>query len=113
MIGSSWIHQKDASGISTRTPDSEKMYIPYPIVAQFETHILLPILAPLRTLVLQRLEGMIVRNKTEDWYTVYLAVFILLHEVAVATKDQTVDPTATSPHVRFGFFEITPRARLY
>ncbi|KAM7208941.1 hypothetical protein V8F20_000819 [Naviculisporaceae sp. PSN 640] len=100
LVGSSWICDGGASEIGQGAVASERTLTPAHITAQFEVN-LLHALTPLRTNVLQQLETMLGRNKSEDWYTVYLAVFILLHEVSVATKDQKDGDNAKPSHARY------------
>ncbi|KAM7220078.1 hypothetical protein V8F06_004592 [Rhypophila decipiens] len=107
-IGSSWVCEKEASGIGTgtQTPASGvgKLLTPGPIAAQFHSLVSEHILngqSGLRTAVLHQLEIMLARNKPADWYTVYLAVFILLHEISVTTKDQNDDSMARLCNARY------------
>jgi hypothetical protein len=62
--------------------------IPIPPVmgAQIELILIQKILIPLRTQVLDMLQSVIKGNKAGSWFTVYLCIFILLHNCAMITK---------------------------
>lgn len=62
--------------------------IPIPPVmgAQIELILIQKIQAPLRVQVLDKLQKLILANKTSSWFTVYLCIFILLHNCAMITK---------------------------
>ena len=60
---------------------------PRMIVAQFDS-INAKVVAPLRRKVLRTLEGLIKANRTQDWFTIYIAVFLLLHNVSTISADR-------------------------
>jgi hypothetical protein len=62
--------------------------IPVPPVmgAQIELILIQKILVPLRTQVLDMLQGIIKANRASSWFTFYLCIFILLHNCAMITK---------------------------
>ena len=60
---------------------------PRMIVAQIDS-INAEIVAPLRRKVLKTLEALIKANKTQHWFTIYIAVFLLLHNVSTMSADR-------------------------
>jgi hypothetical protein len=62
--------------------------IPIPPVmgAQIELILIQKIQVPLRVKVLDLLQKVILANKSEAWFTIYLCIFILLHNCAMITK---------------------------
>jgi hypothetical protein len=62
--------------------------IPIPPVmgAQIELILIQAIQVPLRTLVLDLLQKLVLANKSSAWFTIYLCIFILLHNCALITK---------------------------
>ena len=63
----------------------------------------LSFLLPLRATILSLLEDMVAYNKPRDWYTIYLAVFIILHIVAVESKERFDDALTKEVDVCFLF----------
>ncbi|KAK3331053.1 hypothetical protein B0H66DRAFT_613055 [Apodospora peruviana] len=106
MVGSSWICGKEILEIDPGSeveqhPLSKRVRTPRLVVAQFDNVNILEILTPLRVDVLHQLEDMLGRNNIQDWFTVYVAVFILLHEVSVSSKDRAEDAIANSAESRY------------
>jgi hypothetical protein len=62
--------------------------IPVPPVmgTQIELILIQRIQIPLRKKVLECLQALIVANKPDTWFTIYLCSFILLHNCAMITK---------------------------
>lgn len=58
------------------------------IIAQIDSINAQQIIPPLRKKVLRTLESLIKSNKTQDWFTIYVAVFLLLHNVSVISADR-------------------------
>lgn len=60
---------------------------PQMIIAQIDSIVAKQIIAPLRRKVLRNLEGLIKANKTQHWFTIYISIFLLLHNVSVISSD--------------------------
>jgi hypothetical protein len=62
--------------------------IPVPPVlgTQIELILIQGIQIPLRKVVLDRLQKLIATNKPNTWFTMYLCIFILLHNCSMITK---------------------------
>ena len=60
---------------------------PQMIIAQIDSIVAKQIIAPLRRKVLRNLEGLIKANKTQHWFTIYISMFLLLHNVSVISAD--------------------------
>ena len=60
---------------------------PQMISAQIDSIVAKQIIAPLRRKVLRNLEGLIKANKTQHWFTIYISMFLLLHNVSVISAD--------------------------
>jgi hypothetical protein len=65
-----------------------KVSTPRMIIAQFDNLNLLRVLIPLRSNVLKQLEEYLNGTNIMPWFTIYVSVFILLHEVAVGSADR-------------------------
>jgi hypothetical protein len=65
-----------------------KVSVPRMIIAQIDSFNGTRNLGPLRSSVLKKLEKMLMANGSVQWFTVYVCTFILLHEVAVASRDR-------------------------
>ena len=92
MTGSSWICGEETLGIqrnqNANYPLGNKLSLPRTIIAQFDSiqsEIILKRSAPL---VLKRLVEFIYSNNPSCWFTMYLAIFMLLHEISHSTQDR-------------------------
>lgn len=79
-----------------------KISTPRMIVAQFDNMNLVGSLEPRMARVLGGLEAMIYQKNARVWFTIFVSVFILLHEVSVASKDRCRHGTANSAGVSPG-----------
>lgn len=91
-VGSSYISSKDKLDMEPKLDDRSyplwgRVSTPRMIVAQIDS-INAEIVAPLRRKVLKTLEGIIKANKTQHWFTIYIAVFLLLHNVSIISADR-------------------------
>lgn len=102
LTESSRLCEPDAGTLGTLGLELEsadgKVASPELIAAQIE-YIVLGFLVPLRATILSLLEDMVAYNKPRDWYTIYLAVFIILHIVAVESKERFDDAISKSVDV--------------
>jgi hypothetical protein len=62
--------------------------VPPVLSAQIELIMTACVLLPLRKKVLNRLQQLILSNKTKYWFTIYLCTCILLHSCALLTSFQ-------------------------
>ena len=97
LTESSRLCEPDTGTLGLESPDG-KVPSPELIAAQIE-YIVLGFLVPLRSTILSLLEDMVAYNKPRDWYTIYLAVFIILHIVAVESKERFDDAISKSVDV--------------
>ena len=56
------------------------------ICAQLEVIIFSTLQRPLMDSVLKQLQNMIIMNDRQNWFTVYLTLFLLLHSCSMTTK---------------------------
>jgi hypothetical protein len=57
--------------------------------AQIDLIVISRILAPLRANILDGLQKMIMENKPRNWFCIYLCIFVLLHNCALMTQQDT------------------------
>ena len=62
--------------------------IPPIMSAQIELITTTRILQPLKRSILRRLQKLIKKNKLENWFPIYLCLFILLHSCSILTNDE-------------------------
>lgn len=67
-------------------PNHRSVPIPPVMGNQIELILSREIQDPLRAKVLDGLQKLILSNKTSCWFTIYLSIFILLHNCAMITK---------------------------
>lgn len=65
-----------------------KVSIPRIIIAQIDMFNTLRILQPLRKFVLDHLQRLVLSNKPKSWFTIYLSIFILLHDCSIISADR-------------------------
>lgn len=92
-VGSSYVSGKDTLDMSPKLDDKSyplwgRVSTPRMIIAQIDSIIAKEILAPLRRKVLRTLEALIKANKTQHWFTIYIAIFLLLHNVSAISADR-------------------------
>ncbi len=92
-VGSSFLCGDDKLGMEPHFSDQSyplwsRVSTPRMIIAQADSILASEIISPLRKKVLRLLEGMIKANKPKHWSTIYLAVFLLLHNVSVISADR-------------------------
>ena len=80
-------------------PLFDKVSTPRMIIAQFDSINGLKQLTPLRRELLTHLEGWVSSTRPKYWFTIYLACFILLHEVSQACEDRYRHARANSAQV--------------
>lgn len=69
-------------------PNFGKVPIPPVMTQQYEIMLTLTVLQPLRKRVLTDLQKIILANNPRSWFTIYLCIFILLHNCALITDNQ-------------------------
>lgn len=92
-MGSSYVSGEDTLDMSPKFDDKSyplwgRVSTPRMIIAQIDSINAKEILAPLRRKVLRTLETLIKANKTQHWFTIYIAVFLLLHNVSAISADR-------------------------
>ncbi|KAK0636402.1 hypothetical protein B0T17DRAFT_482682 [Bombardia bombarda] len=90
--GSSWICGSEKLGMdevnSPNYPLSGRVSLPRMIIAQFDSIRHERVYKWLAPKVLKLYESFLTSNNMEAWFTVYLATFLLLHEVACTSQDR-------------------------
>lgn len=91
--GSAYICGEDTLGMKPETKDETyplfgKVSMPRIIVAQFDSINHTKLLSKYGHRVLRSLESFIFRNQSTFWWTIYLCVFILLHEASWLSADR-------------------------
>jgi hypothetical protein len=91
--GSAWLAGEETPGMQSGTKDRSyslfgKISMPRIRIAQFDMMNTLRILQHLRKLVLDGLQRLIMSNKPNTWFTVYLCIFILLHDCSIIPADR-------------------------
>ncbi|PKS11056.1 hypothetical protein jhhlp_002817 [Lomentospora prolificans] len=92
-IGSSYLCGTERLGMEPKTDDQSyplfgRISTPRMVVAQNDSILASEIIAPLRRRVLKQLEAHLKANKPRSWFTLYLAVFLLLHNTSVVSADR-------------------------
>lgn len=94
-LGSSWLEGEETLGMSppkdpTCFSGRDQLAVPTPkmVIAQFDMLNPLHVIGPYRDLVLKDLEQLIQSTNPRCFFTVYIAIFILLHLVAVTCQDR-------------------------
>lgn len=98
MTGSAWIAGEDKLGMKPPEDDDyplinpdtgeKEVSIPRMIVAQFDSIQHGRILGKEKKKVLAQLSKYISSCNEETWFTIYLVIFMLLHEISVACNDR-------------------------
>jgi hypothetical protein len=90
--GSCFLEGDDTLGILPIPDQGQLLYgkIPYPPIANDQLCVLsnVKILMPLQKAILEVLEKLIQSNRQQHWTTIFLSVFILLHNCSVLTWDR-------------------------
>lgn len=66
-------------------PGAGTILVPPIISAQSEIYAKVMVLDPLKKKVLQGLQRLLQGNRPESWFTIYLAMFVLLHSCGLLT----------------------------
>jgi hypothetical protein len=82
--------------------------IPVPPVlgAQIELILIQGIQIPLRKAVLDKLQKLILANRMNTWFTMYLCTFILLHNCSMITKYDAGYAKKYIPEVRIAYLSF-------
>lgn len=92
MTGSAWICGEETLGMEPNPdptyPLRNKLSLPRMIVAQFDSIQCDIILKKSAPSVLRQLLDFIYGNNPSNWFTIYLVIFMLLHEISHSTKDR-------------------------
>ncbi|KAL5326373.1 hypothetical protein ACEPPN_004057 [Leptodophora sp. 'Broadleaf-Isolate-01'] len=72
------------------SPMPGKTPIPPVMGAQIELVLMQGILNPLRTMILEQLQKLVLAHKPQNWFCIYLCTFILLHNASLITKQDIV-----------------------
>jgi len=92
MTGSSWICGEETLGMEPcrdpTYPLRNKLSLPRMIIAQFDSIQCDVILKRSGPSVLRQLLDFIYDNNPANWFTIYLVIFMLLHEISHSTKDR-------------------------
>lgn len=88
MSGSVKITGGDKLGMESAEDPSRPVWLPRMIVAQWDSIQNERILKGLRESVLSTLHTFLTSKNQTVWFTIYLVVFLFLHEVSVASKDR-------------------------
>ncbi|KAI5917058.1 hypothetical protein F4810DRAFT_94259 [Camillea tinctor] len=91
-IGSAYIDSDDKLDMTSDPhpdyPYKGKVSVPRMVSAQFDSFGYSYVLAPLRKQVLEGLWKMIASKNQNHFFTIYLTVFMMLHEVSVVSRDR-------------------------
>ncbi|KAG4416258.1 hypothetical protein IFR04_010604 [Cadophora malorum] len=82
------------------SPMHGKIPIPPVMGAQIEVILIQGIMKPLRAMILEHLQRLILAHKPQNWFCIYLCVFLLLHNTSLITKQ---DIAYARKHGRKGF----------
>ncbi|PVH82364.1 hypothetical protein DL98DRAFT_414946 [Cadophora sp. DSE1049] len=74
--------------------------IPPVMGAQIEVILIQGIMKPLRAMILEHLQKLILAHKPQNWFCIYLCIFILLHNASLITE---TDIAYAKKHGRKGF----------
>jgi hypothetical protein len=115
MVEKAWrICGKETFGLTLEdtkgTPYCGKIPIPPVMDSQFDQIVIQSILNPLRTQVLKGLEAKVNRSKREDWFEIYLLVFLLLNNIELSTAH---DHKFANLHCHVVCRSIVPHLLLY
>ncbi|KAL8377448.1 hypothetical protein RB595_008230 [Gaeumannomyces hyphopodioides] len=90
--GSAYISGQDKLDMFSEThpdyPLGERISLPRMITAQVDSILSTKFLKPGTTKVTKCLEKFLRSNDSAYWFSLYLSIFIILHEISVATKDR-------------------------
>ena len=90
--GSAYISGPDKLDMVPETrpdyPLGDRISLPRMITAQFDSILTTKFLKPGTTHVTRFLEKSLKQNNPENFFVLYLSIFIILHEISVATKDR-------------------------
>lgn len=92
-MGSAFLDGDETLGMKIVDSKGESIYerklsIPRMVSAQLNNIGYTRILSPLRKQLLEELWSVMANKNPQHFFTVYLTVFMLLHEIAVITKDR-------------------------
>lgn len=92
-MGSSHICGDDKLGMGPKVDDKTyplwgRVSTPRMIIAQIDSINAVEVIPPLRKKVLSTLASLISANKTQHWFTIYIATFLLLHNVSTISADR-------------------------
>lgn len=104
-MGSSYICGDDKLGMGPKVDDKTyplwgRVSTPRMVIAQIDSIIAIEIIPPLRKKVLNTLASLINTNKTQYWFTIYIATFLLLHNVSTISADRRRHGRANGDMVR-------------
>jgi hypothetical protein len=88
MSGSVEIIGEDKLNMESASDPNGQVWLPRMIVAQWDGIQNERILKSLTKNVLSRLDKYLIKKDHRVWFTIYLVVFLFLHEVSVASKDR-------------------------
>ncbi|KAI1493290.1 hypothetical protein F5X96DRAFT_237377 [Biscogniauxia mediterranea] len=104
-IGSAYIDSEDkldmASDPHPDYPYKGKVSVPRMVSAQFDSFGYSYVLSPLRKQVLEGLWKMIASKNQHHFFTIYLTVFMMLHEVSVVSRDRRRRALHTRKNCRY------------
>jgi len=90
--GSCFLEGDDTLGIPAISDQGQLLHgkVPYPPIANDQLCVLssVKILAPLQKAITEALDKLIQSNRPQYWTTIFLSVFILLHNCSVLTWDR-------------------------
>jgi hypothetical protein len=92
MTGVAWLCGDETLGTEAindpKYPLGAKLPIPRMIIAQYDSIQNQIVLGRKMPRVLQLLSNTVRDNDISQWFTVYLVVFMILHETAISTRDR-------------------------
>ncbi|KAL1877577.1 hypothetical protein VTK73DRAFT_8566 [Phialemonium thermophilum] len=104
--GSSWVSGKETLGIEPNLdpsyPLGDKLSLPRMIVAQFDSIMCEIVLKEMCPMLLKHLEEFVFKNNPANWFTIYLVIFMLLHEISVSCRDRYRHARQNSARTRYG-----------
>ena len=90
--GSCFLEGEDTLGISPVTDPNSNMFgkVLYPPIASAQLDVInaLKIRQPLQKAILDGLNKLVLSNKPQYWMTIYLCIFVLLHNCSILTADR-------------------------
>jgi hypothetical protein len=106
-MGSSYICGDDTLDMDPKLDDKSyplwgRVSTPRMVVAQIDSINATEVIPSLRKRVLKSLELLIKANKTQHWFTIYIAVFLLLHNVSAISADRRRHGKDNGARVRLG-----------